>query len=106
MGGLRLGMQARRWYSLIMETVIRQVRDLRDAERSAIEQLVGHALRADQQLVIQVKSLDVPTLPVPTQSAGKLPAWTHVYDGLSDDQVADLERVVLERADLSRSAHG
>jgi predicted DNA-binding antitoxin AbrB/MazE fold protein len=31
-----------------------------------------------------------------------LPAWCNVYEGLSDDEVADLEKVILQRADLTR----
>jgi hypothetical protein len=87
-----------------METIIRQVRELDAAERSTIEQLVGHTLRANQQLVIQVMTVDLQT-PAPTaQASGTLPDWTHVYAGLSDAEIADVESVVLERADLSRSA--
>jgi hypothetical protein len=37
-----------------METIIRHVRDLGTSERTVIEQLVGHALGENQQLVIQV----------------------------------------------------
>jgi hypothetical protein len=37
-------------------------------------------------------------------SAGtdELPEWCHVYDGLSDEQVAEFESVILQRADLTR----
>jgi hypothetical protein len=31
-----------------------------------------------------------------------LPAWCNVYEGLSEGEIADLERIVLTRADLSR----
>lgn len=32
----------------------------------------------------------------------QLPAWCDVYDGLTDDEIADLENVILQRADLTR----
>lgn len=33
----------------------------------------------------------------------QLPDWCNVYDGLSDEEVADLEKTILNRADLARS---
>jgi hypothetical protein len=41
-----------------METVIHQVGNLGDGERSAAEQLVGHPLHQNQQLVIHVVDLE------------------------------------------------
>lgn len=84
-----------------METIIRQVRDLETTERSAIEQLVGHALRENQQLVIQVLNVELP----PEKAAHvSLPDWCNVYEGLSDEQIAAVESMALQRADISRSA--
>lgn len=31
-----------------------------------------------------------------------LPDWCNVYEGLSDEEIADLQRIILQRADLSR----
>src|SRR5262245_16781178 len=45
-------------YASHMETVVHQVRELGDSERSAAEQLVGHPLHENQQLVIQVVSCE------------------------------------------------
>ena len=33
---------------------------------------------------------------------GKLPEWCNVYEGLTDEEIADLEKTILTRADLSR----
>jgi len=82
-----------------METIIRQVRDLDSSERLAIEQIVGHALRENQQLVIQVMNVE---LQPAAATSGPLPEWCNVYEGLSDEQVADIEKTALRRADLSR----
>jgi len=87
-----------------METIIRQVRDLLANERSSIEQLVGHSLGENQQLVIQVVTLDVHTPGAGAASGKGLPDWCNVYEGLTDEQIADLERVMLQRAELTRSA--
>lgn len=86
-----------------METIIRNVRDLRDDDRSAAEHLVGHSLRENQRLVIQVASVDL-TADHPSNGnrTGQLPAWCNVYDGLSDEEIADLETTILTRADLTR----
>jgi len=35
-------------------------------------------------------------------AAGKLPEWCNVYAGLSDEEIADVEKTILTRADLSR----
>ena len=87
-----------------METIVRQVRDLHDDERSALEQLVGHALRENQQLVIQILSVSLtPQEPAPVATKSKLPDWCNVFEGLSDSQIAGVEAVALQRADLTRS---
>jgi hypothetical protein len=33
----------------------------------------------------------------------QLPEWCNVYAGLSDDQIANLERAILRRMELTRS---
>ncbi|MCI0680788.1 MAG: hypothetical protein L0Y71_01680 [Gemmataceae bacterium] len=86
-----------------METIVRHVRDMNTTQRSALEQLVGHNLRENQQLVIQVMTLSGPA----EQRAGPdatLPDWCNVYEGLTDEQIAGVERVALQRADLARTS--
>ena len=86
-----------------METVVHNVRDLRRNDRSAAEQLVGHSLRENQKLVIQVVSVELPAERHGNGTTeGKLPEWCNVYAGLSDEEIADLEKTILTRADLSR----
>jgi hypothetical protein len=72
-----------------METIIRQVQDMAPSERSALEQLIGHALRENQQLVIQVMSAELPSA---VATSGALPAWCNLYEGLSDEQITDIEK--------------
>lgn len=74
----------------------RTVGDLDSEDRSALERVVGHRLRENQQIVIQVVGLVVaPPAPVSSGSAAPLPDWCGVYDGLTDDQVDDLDRAIV-----------
>jgi hypothetical protein len=85
-----------------METVIRNVGDI-DA-RQALEHVVGHRLRENQQLVIGIVTPQVAPKDAPGGGNGAptLPDWCNVYSGLSDDRIADLEKYILPRADFSR----
>jgi hypothetical protein len=86
-----------------MESVIRNVRDIDSRERQALEHVLGRQLRENQQVIIQV--VTVPTAvadnPAPKGSE-KLPAWCNVYDGLSDEEIAEVESVALRRSGFSR----
>ncbi len=86
-----------------METVTRNVRDLEATERTAVEQLVGHALRENEQLIIQVVSMDLQEPshgdPRPVQA---VPDWCNVYEGLTDEQIDEIDKSIV-RCNLSRS---
>ena len=87
-----------------MTTITRNVAKINTADRQALEHVLGHSLRDNQQVVIQVVNLDVETAKSNAATAvGQLPDWCNVYEGLTDDQIADLEKIVLTRADLSRT---
>lgn len=92
-----------RWYTYHVETIVHNVRDLNTNERSAVERLVGHTLRENQQLVIKVVNLALET-EEPGNGTGedRLPDWCNVYEGLSDDEIAILERAISRRLDLTR----
>lgn len=89
-----------------MENVIRNIRDIDQADRQALEHVLGQRLGENQQLVIRIVNLDVtqPEKPeaAPGAPAATLPDWCNVYAGLSDEEVADLQQTILTRADLSR----
>jgi hypothetical protein len=88
-----------------METVVHNISELGGSQRLAAERLVGHALREDQQLVIQVVNLE--TGPDGNNAAAdeeQLPEWCNVYEGLSDDEIAALEQAISRRLDLTRRA--
>lgn len=72
--------------------------------RKAIEHAVGQPLRDDQQVTIQISEpSSADTLSLPTSSGSPLPEWCRVYEGLAPEQIAALEGVALQRANLSRS---
>ena len=89
-----------------METIKRHVRELSNDECRLYEQTIGHALRENQQIIIQIITVDAGSEPpeneVGSPSTASLPSWCNVYDGLSDEEIEDVERIALERSDLTR----
>ena len=88
-----------------METIIRDVRDLRDDDRSAVEHIVGHSVGENQRLIIQVTELDLSgSEPVQPSSQGQteIPDWWNIYEGLSDEEVETLDKAIRQRANLTR----
>jgi D-ribose pyranose/furanose isomerase RbsD len=90
-----------------MESVFRNVRDIDTRERQLLEHVLGRQLKENQQVIIQVVTLEREPAEDHDQSAvipsGQLPAWCNVFAGLTEKQVAEVEEVVLQRADLTRS---
>jgi hypothetical protein len=88
-----------------METIIRNVRDLQENERSAAEQLVGHSVRENQRLIIQVTDIDLAVSGregATPQGGSEIPEWWNIYEGLSDDDVEKLDKAIRQRANLTR----
>ena len=87
-----------------METVIRNVRDLDQNERTVLERVVGHPLRETEQVTVNIVNLQLPAKPGPSQTAAtdSLPAWCNVYEGLSDAEVDELSGAIV-RCHLNRS---
>ena len=88
-----------------MESIVRNVRDIAKDDRHAIEHVVGRTLNNDQRLVIQIITADKTFAESQAVAAppSALPLWCHVYDGLSNEEIADVERIALNRADLTRT---
>ena len=77
-----------------MNTVTRTAKDLSAHDRMAFEHVLGTTLAEDDEIVVQVR----PPVKTPTgASAPKFPEWLHVYKGLSEQEIADLERSILDR---------
>ena len=86
-----------------MESITRNVAEMGNGDRQTLERLLGQPLHESQQVVIQVVNQSAEEVDLHVASmTDRLPTWRHVYEGLSDDQVADLEKIVLARVDLSR----
>ena len=77
-----------------METLILNVRELDQFDRSVLERLVGHQLRESERLVIQVMKAGVEEPAAPPADDG-LPAWSDVYEGLSDSEIDDLDAAIV-----------
>lgn len=89
------------------EVIIRNVQDIEDVDRRALEHVLGQKLRKNQQVFIRVVSLGPESsardgVAADAAVSANLPEWCKVYDGLSDDEVADIENVVLQRANFTR----
>lgn len=77
-----------------MSTIVRNVRDIEAADRAALEHVVGGELREDQQLIIQVIETAKPN-GEQHQTAGLLPEWCNVYEGLTDDEIDRIEKSIV-----------
>jgi hypothetical protein len=91
-----------------MNSIISNVRDLEAPQRQTLEAVVGHPLHDNEQVIIQVVALDSQDVEpnrgrvIDEESAPALPDWCDVYEGLTDEEIEDLEQAILQRADLSR----
>lgn len=85
-----------------METITRNVKDIGSDDRRALEHVIGRQLAENQTIMISVTEVNLQAEPQ-VAADGKLPGWCNVFDGLSDQEVADIEKIALTRADLSRT---
>lgn len=68
--------------------------------RQALEEVIGQELAANQRLLIKVTDLEPPALDQrPPQS---LADWTSIYDGLSDAEIEEIDKIIKTRANLTR----
>ena len=87
-----------------MDTITRDVRDLPESERSALERLIGHELRETERVIVQIINVvSETTNEKQSAKADSVPRWWNIYDGLSDSQVDLLDNAVTQRADMTRS---
>jgi hypothetical protein len=85
-----------------MESIIRNVRDIETDERQVLEHVLGQKLKENQQVIFHVVTLGKDTPDEKPELASGLPTWCNVYSGLDDQQIADVERVIRTRSDLTR----
>jgi hypothetical protein len=97
-----------------MKANVYNVTDIASDQRQTLERLLGRALGDDQQVIIHVVDREMGDSSSPSDNhaanpqrpareiAPTLPDWCRVYEGLSDQEIEELEDVVLARANLSR----
>lgn len=87
-----------------MESIIRDVTALDDTHRRALEDMIGHQLKANQRLIIKVTEIDIADDGNHTgeHQPQSVADWTAVYAGLSDEGVEAIDRIAKTRADLTR----
>lgn len=76
-----------------METISRSVGDLNQNDRSALERVIGHSLDVTQEITIQINDSSLESNGQAV--VGQLPAWCNVYEGLTDEQVDELDRSIV-----------
>lgn len=79
------------------------VNKLSDLQRTTLEDVLGQKLSANQRLIIKVIDANADKESAHAVGGLPLPEWFNVLDGLSDEEIADFDRVVSQRADLTRS---
>jgi hypothetical protein len=86
------------------KTIVRDVRDITGPDRDVLEQALGQKLRDNQRLVVQILTVtDAPEAQERVAApAADLPEWCDVFRGLSDEQIAGVERTTWQRLDLTR----
>ena len=104
--GLWIFPQRAVWYNLSVDKLLHNVGDLSNPDRSAVENLMGHPLRDDQQLYIV--ALDAVAEPV---AAERQSAWDNLQAiiadakdnvGQSPDSADEIERVIDEACNEAR----
>ncbi len=89
------------------KTIVRDVRDIANSDREALEHALGERFRDDQRLVVRVVTLTESTedaAAVTGDSYASLPEWCDVFAGLSDDEIADVAETTRQRLNLTRES--
>jgi hypothetical protein len=76
------------------------VAGLAPPHRRALEEVIGRELTSNQRLLISVTEAAVPDSAEPPPQS--LEDWTRVYDGLSDDEIEQIDAIAKTRANLTR----
>lgn len=90
---------------LSMESITRDVRDIETSQRHVLEDILGRPLLENQQLLIKIvdkESQGGETAERSRTPDSRLPDWCNVYEGLNDEEIAEVEEVIREPSDLSR----
>ena len=84
-----------------MESVEHNVGDFATDDRRVFEKVLGHKLQENQRVIIQVMDIDTSKTNGNSSqnhlSGTNLDDWA-IFQDLSDEEVAELESVILERS--------
>jgi hypothetical protein len=78
-------------------------------DRHALEHVIGRPLEENQIVIIQVETKREKPTPAMSETARPdvaklLPAWCNVYEGLSDQEMEEIEAVILDRDHWTRDS--
>ncbi|HEX3655316.1 MAG TPA: hypothetical protein VHV55_05910 [Pirellulales bacterium] len=73
-----------------MENHTVNVRDLDPGDRAVFERVIGRPLHENEQMMIQLVGADASTSP--DGATAHMPEWSDVYNGLSDEEVAEFRQ--------------
>jgi hypothetical protein len=84
-----------------MDAITRNVRDIDQADRDALEHVIGQSLREDQQVVISVVRIASSSPSRSNEASGvpaeeHVPEWWNVCAGLSDREIDCLDQAIRE----------
>lgn len=85
-----------------MVTITRNVKDIPSDDRRALEHVFGQQLAENQRITISIAESES-LITEPIQGNGTLPSWCNVFEGMSDAEIAEIEKIALTRAELSRT---
>jgi hypothetical protein len=85
-----------------MET-IKRLSDVDPSDLPTVERLFGQRIDSTTGFVLILKSEDHPSTDIPAGSQDRLPDWCNVLEGMSDEDLADLDAAINEPVRLSRS---
>ena len=86
-----------------MESIIRNVRDIEATERRVLERVLGLPLHENQQVVVQIVTPEhIGNEANARSEPPQLPDWFNVFEGLTDEELAEVESIIAKRLDLSR----
>jgi hypothetical protein len=83
-----------------MKNHIINVRDMDSRDRPVFERAIGRPLQENVQLMIQLVGADASASP--DGATAHMPEWSDVYNGRSDEEIAEVEKIALARVELSR----
>ena len=83
--------------------VTRKLTELDPADLSVVERLMGQPLDHTTNLVLVLRTVDVPPV-VALEQPDELPAWCNVLEGMSDEELAAFRATLAVPVHLARNA--